>query len=419
MPDSIEGWKAIAEYFGRGVRTVQLWERELGLPVHRLQKRVLAYTKELEEWRRNHTEITHSAEEVEHHEAEPGVRHFGPWLFWGAAALVLAISTLGAARFFAKPERIIGFRVQGNELIATGLGGREVWHRAPPRLLNDASYRLSDIEKRALIADLYLNGGTELIFPELTGDTTATVRVDCFDMRGKLAWEFVSGHTVTDAHGHVFQPPFALQREVAVHGRGARFANVVFTSAHNFSFADQVAVVDGGTGRLLSEYWHHGHLNYIIATDLDGDGEPEVLLGGVNDSTDYEQATVLVFDHRNIQGASTSRDGTPDFKGMGQGSEKAIIRFPRSPVSAGLEFNRVMDLREAGDHIVVTVAEGTRTTAPCVVYEFDRQLTPVNVGLCEDFADQYLEMRAKNPKLPALKELPAKLMLGVSVWRRP
>src|SRR5487761_1892688 len=417
MPDSIEGWKAIAEYFGRGVRTVQLWERESGLPVHRLQKRVLAYTKELEEWRRNHTEITHSTEAVEHHETEPGVRRSGPWLFWSAAALVLAISTLGAARFFAKPERIIGFRIQGNELIATGPGDREVWHRTISRHLGDAEYTAHDLASKVLIADLHLDGGTELIFPEFIGDPPPVVRVDCFSMRGKREWEFVPGHTVTDAHGHIFQPPFGIEHEVAVHGRGTRFANVVFTSAHNFSFADQVAVVDGRTGRLLSEYWHHGHLNYMIATDLDGDGEPEVLLGGVNDSPSYDQATVLVFDHRDIQGASTSRDGTPDFKGMGAGSEKAIIRFPRSPVSAGAEFNRVKNLAETEGHIVVTVAEGTSvSTAPCVIYEFDRQLTPVNVGLCEDFADQYLGMRAKNPKLPTLEELLAQLMLGVSVW---
>ena len=40
-PDSgpenrLDSWKAIAAYLGRGVRTVQRWEREEGLPVHRL-----------------------------------------------------------------------------------------------------------------------------------------------------------------------------------------------------------------------------------------------------------------------------------------------------------------------------------------------------------------------------------------------
>ena len=35
-PDRLNGWKEIAGFLGKGVRTVQRWERELGLPVHRL-----------------------------------------------------------------------------------------------------------------------------------------------------------------------------------------------------------------------------------------------------------------------------------------------------------------------------------------------------------------------------------------------
>ena len=37
-PIILNSWKEIAKYIGRGVRTVQRWERELGLPVHRIGK---------------------------------------------------------------------------------------------------------------------------------------------------------------------------------------------------------------------------------------------------------------------------------------------------------------------------------------------------------------------------------------------
>ena len=47
----LEGWKNIAAYFKRGPRTVQLWERDCGLPIHRFQGRVLAYPQELDQWR--------------------------------------------------------------------------------------------------------------------------------------------------------------------------------------------------------------------------------------------------------------------------------------------------------------------------------------------------------------------------------
>ena len=52
--DRLDSWKAIASYLGRGVRTVQRWEREEALPVHRLahEKRgsVYAYKPEVDAW---------------------------------------------------------------------------------------------------------------------------------------------------------------------------------------------------------------------------------------------------------------------------------------------------------------------------------------------------------------------------------
>jgi hypothetical protein len=37
-PSILNSWKEIADYLGRGVRTVQRWEHELHLPVHRIGK---------------------------------------------------------------------------------------------------------------------------------------------------------------------------------------------------------------------------------------------------------------------------------------------------------------------------------------------------------------------------------------------
>jgi Tol biopolymer transport system component len=50
----LDSWKEIAAYLGRGIRTVQRWEREEGLPVHRLEHAqrgsVYASRRELTEW---------------------------------------------------------------------------------------------------------------------------------------------------------------------------------------------------------------------------------------------------------------------------------------------------------------------------------------------------------------------------------
>jgi hypothetical protein len=50
----LSSWKEIAAYLGKGVRTVQRWEHELGLPVSRPKKAhkglVLSSTDELDRW---------------------------------------------------------------------------------------------------------------------------------------------------------------------------------------------------------------------------------------------------------------------------------------------------------------------------------------------------------------------------------
>jgi hypothetical protein len=55
--DRLDGWKAIAVYLRRSVRTAQRWERELGLPVHRMHadggEIVYASGSEIEAWLQN------------------------------------------------------------------------------------------------------------------------------------------------------------------------------------------------------------------------------------------------------------------------------------------------------------------------------------------------------------------------------
>lgn len=56
MQEVLGSWKEIANYLGKGVRTVQRWERHWDLPVHRPSGSskgvVLAFPSELEKWAR-------------------------------------------------------------------------------------------------------------------------------------------------------------------------------------------------------------------------------------------------------------------------------------------------------------------------------------------------------------------------------
>jgi TolB-like protein len=63
--DRLDGWKQIAVYLQRGVRTVRRWEREEGLPIHRHVHRVLgsvyAFRPEIDAWQRRYRDVHHTS----------------------------------------------------------------------------------------------------------------------------------------------------------------------------------------------------------------------------------------------------------------------------------------------------------------------------------------------------------------------
>ncbi len=54
QPAVLTSWKEIASYVGKGVRTVQRWEKQDRLPVRRIMgtSKIVAYREDLERWLR-------------------------------------------------------------------------------------------------------------------------------------------------------------------------------------------------------------------------------------------------------------------------------------------------------------------------------------------------------------------------------
>ena len=91
--ERLDSWKEIAAYLRRGPRTVQRWEQELGLPVHRLSHgqrgQVFAYKPELDAWWNSGLAPLEKPEQADLGE---GASARLPLWLWGAvlAAVVLA-----------------------------------------------------------------------------------------------------------------------------------------------------------------------------------------------------------------------------------------------------------------------------------------------------------------------------------------
>lgn len=82
MAHFLTSWKEISQYVGKGVRTLQRWERESGFPVRRpnQDRKVLAIVEEIDAWVRSQattadtgqpeTELTNLRKEIAELKAE-------------------------------------------------------------------------------------------------------------------------------------------------------------------------------------------------------------------------------------------------------------------------------------------------------------------------------------------------------------
>jgi len=94
--DRLDSWKEIAAYLGREVRTVQGWEKNEGLPIHRHQHArqgsVYAFKSELDAWRKTR---------VESPEIVPPASS-RPWLFAAIALATVLVTVVAWGLFYWK-----------------------------------------------------------------------------------------------------------------------------------------------------------------------------------------------------------------------------------------------------------------------------------------------------------------------------
>ena len=138
VTDRLDSWKEISAYMGRHVRTVIRWEKQKGLPVHRVpggeRQSVYAYAHELDEWLRSQgseidsspdaeskepgTEISASAPDSNAamaavQELDPGsgsdsVRRSGRiiWVAWFLAGAAVAVIAAFSVHLLAAPRGV-------------------------------------------------------------------------------------------------------------------------------------------------------------------------------------------------------------------------------------------------------------------------------------------------------------------------
>jgi TolB-like protein len=142
--ERLDSWKAIARHLGRDIRSVQRWERERGLPVHRVPGKkggaVFAYQEELDRWLRSGAQG-----------AGEGAATRLPWAGAAALALIVALALILVWRHERSRPQVPSIAVlplrnlsgdPGQDYFADGFTeelATELTHLGPLRVISTAS----------------------------------------------------------------------------------------------------------------------------------------------------------------------------------------------------------------------------------------------------------------------------------------
>jgi hypothetical protein len=279
-------------------------------------------------------------------------------------------------------------------LIVTDNQGRELWRKTFA-----SGFRAGETPERKLafkgawFGDLDDDGHVELLYiynpvsREWNGST-----VYCFSDRGEVKWRFEPGHVVRTAH-ETIPPPFVADT-LAVIGAGGN-QEVVVTGHHPTFHPAQVALLSP-SGKLLGEYWHSGRLPYLEIVDLDGDGKPEILLGGI--SAGYRSATLVALDPAAVRGASVETESPEDqILGFAPAAEKVRLLFPRTCVNRVLDrYNEVgwLTVRPNGLRVLVWEQRVPMMSFASVTYTLDRNLRATAVTVSDRLRSLHRELEA-------------------------
>ncbi len=218
----------------------------------------------------------------------------------------------------------------------------------------------------------------------------------CFSNTGHLKWKYQPGGRISDAQGNI-EPVYFYMESLFLPRTRLSDAAIIAAAIHVQGHASQIAKLDLD-GNVKSQYWHSGHLAHLASADIDGDGVPEVLAGGVNNG--YRKATLVVLDLRSIVGASTQPPGDRrQIQNVPTGTEKTVIFFPQSCITQlNAEYNRVYHVRVYDDSIQVFVMEDVSEShprAPYIIYSFDRSLHLVRVTVSDQFVSWHKTLESQ------------------------
>jgi len=268
----LDTWKDIAQHLGHDVSTVRRWEKERGLPVHRLpgasRSAVFAYAEEIDAW------ILGQADEEASAASEKTPRKLLPLVVAGGLALVLGFAGLFAWRTTHRPH-LAEARFEGQRLIAEDPSRRVLWTHDFSAPLDIPEGQRS---RRVHVADLDGDGRREVVVG-VRFSGSEVEEVFCFSDTGTLRWRYRPADALQFGR-ETFSGPWRIGDMLVEPGAAAKHTIWVAFTHHTWwpSFVVRIDETGEADLRFVSAGWvtelelfRNGSESYIVAAGLNNE----------------------------------------------------------------------------------------------------------------------------------------------------
>ena len=245
--DVLNGWKEIAAHLGRSARSVQRWEHDLGLPIHRIATPdggsiVYALRSEVDAWRRRHDEsldltdlgVRLAPETASHptHLAERGKSADGRVKRWlktpvpaWAAVLLAGVSVAAASAVWMVPRTGVpaSWEFEGREVVAYSSNSRRLWSHPFGRIVSSPS---TLFRGPGILDDVTGDGRPEALTPVRYAapqmHATESDAVFAFGADGSIVWSVQPDLTMTSAEETFYGPWYVYDVATGMTAGGPR-----------------------------------------------------------------------------------------------------------------------------------------------------------------------------------------------------
>ena len=370
-------WKEIADYLGVSVRAVQAWEKERGLPVHRLgtgtRARVFAFVDELEDWR-----------------SRAAVAPFAPrrrrvptaytrvliGLLSSAVVGGLVWSAIRSADF----RQPAVSRLEGHVLVVRDRGGRILWNREFPDSQPGAFVGGGALDRPITwVQDLDGDGRREVLFSLDPKDRNRASTLYVFESDGRLRWsypfdqvEFFEDREFLGFRGHFLE----------FFESGGQ-AHLLAIARHHY-FPSQLVLLDPASGEVVGRYLHPGHIRAYAVVESNGDRKL-VVAGDNNPGSGLGHPFLAVLDLP----LPPPVPDLPDLFGRPSVPPRRYLLFEKVDFCAALEeMTSPSTLLTDSDRVRVLLNACNRGT---VQLDFDRDFTLRSVRFCDAYRAYHQE----------------------------